>query len=138
MANWEKKSQYLLTEIVKYDSYIDSLKSGMLLRLKKRGEKALEKALGTMNADDDENGGTGGNGGSGNGGGSGKRWKGYPGEETIPEGDEPPPTPGLTVQASLQGRNSRSSSHHSSSRRSTSQHRRESAETESVSISVEG
>lgn len=38
-GNWEKKSQYLLTEIVKYDSYIDSLQSAMSLRLKKRGEK---------------------------------------------------------------------------------------------------
>ncbi|EFI28119.1 Sec7 domain GEF [Coprinopsis cinerea okayama7 len=44
-SNWEKKSQYLLTEIVKYDSYIDSLQSAMTLRLKKRGEKALERAL---------------------------------------------------------------------------------------------
>ena len=43
-SNWEKKSQYLLTEIVKYDSYIDSLQAAMSLRLKKRGEKALEKA----------------------------------------------------------------------------------------------
>lgn len=39
LSNWEKKSQYLLTEIVKYDSYIDSLQSAMNLRLKKRGEK---------------------------------------------------------------------------------------------------
>ncbi|KAJ3896245.1 hypothetical protein GG344DRAFT_36990 [Lentinula edodes] len=39
MSNWEKKSQYLLTEIVKYDSYIDSLQAAMSLRLKKRGEK---------------------------------------------------------------------------------------------------
>lgn len=39
MMNWEKKSQYLLTEIVKYDSYIDSLQAAMTLRLKKRGEK---------------------------------------------------------------------------------------------------
>lgn len=38
-SNWEKKSQYLLTEIVKYDSYIDSLQAAMSLRLKKRGEK---------------------------------------------------------------------------------------------------
>ncbi|KAK7045584.1 hypothetical protein VNI00_007416 [Paramarasmius palmivorus] len=43
--NWEKKSQYLLTEIVKYDSYIESLQTAMALRLKKRGEKALERAL---------------------------------------------------------------------------------------------
>ncbi|KAJ3724450.1 hypothetical protein C8R42DRAFT_604370 [Lentinula raphanica] len=48
MSNWEKKSQYLLTEIVKYDSYIDSLQAAMSLRLKKRGEKGespLERAL---------------------------------------------------------------------------------------------
>jgi PH and SEC7 domain-containing protein len=44
-TNWEKKSQYLLTEIVKYETYVESLKNGMSLRLKKRGEKALEKAL---------------------------------------------------------------------------------------------
>jgi hypothetical protein len=32
-------------EIVKYDSYVDSLRSAMTLRLKKRGEKALGRAL---------------------------------------------------------------------------------------------
>ncbi|KAJ3996410.1 hypothetical protein F5050DRAFT_1571547 [Lentinula boryana] len=52
MSNWEKKSQYLLTEIVKYDSYIDSLQAAMSLRLKKRGEKALERALNGTNPDD--------------------------------------------------------------------------------------
>ncbi|KAG8213666.1 hypothetical protein J3R82DRAFT_10361 [Butyriboletus roseoflavus] len=51
-SNWEKKSQYLLTEIVKYDSYIDSLQSGMSLRLKRRGEKALERALGGSSTED--------------------------------------------------------------------------------------
>ncbi|TFK74047.1 hypothetical protein BDN72DRAFT_956116 [Pluteus cervinus] len=44
-VNWANKSQYLLTEIVKYDSYIDSLEKAMAMRLKKRGEKALERAL---------------------------------------------------------------------------------------------
>ena len=39
--NWGKKSQWLLTEIVKYESYIDSLQAAMSLRLKKRGEKGL-------------------------------------------------------------------------------------------------
>ena len=43
--NWEKKSQYLLTEIVKYDSYIESLHSAMSLRLKKRGEKGKQVVL---------------------------------------------------------------------------------------------
>ncbi|KAG6812608.1 hypothetical protein H0H92_001959 [Tricholoma furcatifolium] len=50
-ANWEKKSQWLLTEIVKYESYIDSLQAAMSLRLKKRGEKALERALNGTNTD---------------------------------------------------------------------------------------
>ncbi|KAJ7178525.1 hypothetical protein C8R43DRAFT_973640 [Mycena crocata] len=72
-GNWEKKSQYLLTEIVKYDSYIDSLQAAMSLRLKKRGEKALERALNGHAGDDSP--------------GRGK-WKG-PDEETIEEADEP-------------------------------------------------
>ncbi|EGO25829.1 hypothetical protein SERLADRAFT_448749 [Serpula lacrymans var. lacrymans S7.9] len=76
-TNWEKKSQYLLTEIVKYDSYIDSLQSAMALRLKKRGEKALERALVIVSPDDDHP-----NAAKG-------KWKGYPGEDTIPEADEP-------------------------------------------------
>ena len=82
MSNWEKKSQYLLTEIVKYESYIDSLQSAMSLRLKKRGEKALEKALvGSHGADDAT--------------GPKARWNGQPYEDTIEEGEEPPPSAGL-------------------------------------------
>lgn len=50
-SNWEKRSQYLLTEIVKYETYVESLKTAMSLRLKKRGEKALEKALVTASPD---------------------------------------------------------------------------------------
>ena len=90
----------------------------MSLRLKKRGEKALEKALGSVSPEDDS--GSTGAGGSG----SGKRWKGYPEEETIPEGEEPPPTPGprLTVRQREKGRETGDS-------RSSSRHRRESAET---------
>ncbi|KAJ7096338.1 hypothetical protein C8R44DRAFT_812767 [Mycena epipterygia] len=82
LSNWEKKSQYLLTEIVKYDSYIDSLQAAMSLRLKKRGEKALERAL---NGNDSP-------------GGKGK-WKG-PEEDTIQEDDEPltPATKGFGSQ----------------------------------------
>ncbi|KAI0821612.1 hypothetical protein BC628DRAFT_1329136 [Trametes gibbosa] len=78
-TNWEKKSQYLLTEIVKYESYIDSLQAAMSLRLKRRGEKALEKAL-TPSSDDPT---------------ASKGWKGQPGQETIEEGEEPPPSAGL-------------------------------------------
>ncbi|KAK0461134.1 uncharacterized protein EV420DRAFT_1331494 [Desarmillaria tabescens] len=72
-SNWEKKSKYLLTEIVKYDLYIDSLQAAMSLRLKKRGEKALERALNGV----EESG--------------SKKWK-RP-EGTIQEDDEPS-TPG--------------------------------------------
>jgi PH and SEC7 domain-containing protein len=43
--NWNKRSSYLLTETVKYELYIDSLKAAMKERQKRRGEKALEKAL---------------------------------------------------------------------------------------------
>ncbi|KAG8754708.1 hypothetical protein FRC12_011107 [Ceratobasidium sp. 428] len=52
--NWERRSQYLLSEIVKYDSYVDSLRSAMSQRLKRRGEKALERALGVSSPDDEE------------------------------------------------------------------------------------
>ncbi|KAJ6475350.1 hypothetical protein C8R47DRAFT_1143196 [Mycena vitilis] len=83
-SNWEKKSQYLLTEIVKYDSYIDSLQAAMSLRLKKRGEKALERALNGHGVDSP--------------GGKGK-WKG-PDEATIHEDEEPltPATKGFGSQ----------------------------------------
>ena len=75
-SNWERKSQHLLTEIVKYDSYVESLRSAMSLRLKKRGEKALEKAL-VAEAQE-----------SSGGSGKGKKW-GFKGEDTILEGEEP-------------------------------------------------
>jgi PH/SEC7 domain-containing protein len=71
LSNWEKKSQYLLTEIVKYESYVESLQHAMKLRLKKRGEKALDRAL---SSDD----------GVSNTTTSGKRKA-----DTIPEADEP-------------------------------------------------
>lgn len=88
-TNWEKRSQYLLTEIVKYDSYIDSLRAAMTLRLKKRGEKVLERALVVSSPDDDsEN--------------VASKWKGYPEKDTIPEGDDPPSTPGTDLRLSLQ------------------------------------
>jgi PH and SEC7 domain-containing protein len=45
MVNWEARSQYILTELVKYEKYMDSLRNAMKERLRRRGEKALEKAL---------------------------------------------------------------------------------------------
>ncbi|KAL1748693.1 hypothetical protein HDZ31DRAFT_29171 [Schizophyllum fasciatum] len=82
LNNWEKKSQYLLTEIVKYESYIDSLTQAMALRLTKRGEKALERAL---QGQEEER--------AGNRTVKARSWKGM-GEDTITETDEPT-TPGL-------------------------------------------
>ncbi|KAF8993676.1 hypothetical protein BDQ17DRAFT_1401548 [Cyathus striatus] len=77
-SNWKKKSQYLLTEIVKYESYIDSLQTAMSLRLKKRGEKALERALNGATPTEEPA--------------TSSKWKG-PGQETIREEAEPM-TPG--------------------------------------------
>ncbi|KAG5652351.1 hypothetical protein H0H81_005328 [Sphagnurus paluster] len=86
-TNWEKKSQWLLTEIVKYESYIDSLQSAMSLRLKKRGEKALERALNGPPSDSSSIIAKG-------------KWKG-PEEATIREEAEPT-TPGPGQQFNMQ------------------------------------
>ncbi|PCH43866.1 hypothetical protein WOLCODRAFT_138645 [Wolfiporia cocos MD-104 SS10] len=86
MGNWEKKSQYLLTEIVKYESYIDSLQMAMALRLKRRGEKALERALIVASPTDSEDPAEAAVKG---------RWKGQPEQETIEEGEEPPVSAGI-------------------------------------------
>ena len=61
----------------------------MNLRLKKRGEKALERALVVSTPEEPTDV-------------AAKRWKGYPDEETIPESDEPPNTPGVASQKSQQ------------------------------------
>ena len=73
----------------------------MTLRLKKRGEKALERALAAGVGSDDEQPGR-----------AKGKWRGHPDAETIDEGEEPPPSAGLQ---------------HSSTIRSHS-HRRETAE----------
>ena len=52
----------------------------MSLRLKKRGEKALDRALAVGTTDDDQP-----NNAKG-------KWKGRPDEDTIEESDEPPPS----------------------------------------------
>lgn len=52
MANWEAKSKHLMSEVFKYETYVECLRNAMNLRLKKRGEKVLERALGS--AADDE------------------------------------------------------------------------------------
>jgi len=50
--NWKSKSQFLTSEIVKYDIYVDALKAAMALRHKKRGEKVLERALVSVEEED--------------------------------------------------------------------------------------
>ena len=52
------------------------------MRLKKRGEKALEKALVNSPGSDDM-------------AGPKARWKGQPDEDTIEESEEPPPSAGI-------------------------------------------
>lgn len=77
----------------------------MALRLKRRGEKVLERALHRGPGDDDPD-----------AFGSNKgKWKGRPEEATIMEGDEPPPSSG-----GIEGLEGRSGSR--------MRHRRETAE----------
>ncbi len=45
MANWEKKSSYLLREIVKFRTYIDCLQAAEAQKQKIYAERAAEKAL---------------------------------------------------------------------------------------------
>ncbi|KZT10625.1 uncharacterized protein LAESUDRAFT_720978 [Laetiporus sulphureus 93-53] len=85
MSNWEKKSQYLLAEIIKYDSYIESLQAAMSLRLKRRGEKALERALVVSSPTEEEFSDTA----------IKSKWRGQPDQDTIEEGEEPPASAGV-------------------------------------------
>jgi hypothetical protein len=52
MANWEKKSSYLLREIVKFRTYIDSLHGAEQTKKRIYAERAAEKAL--LEDSDDE------------------------------------------------------------------------------------
>lgn len=45
MANWEKKSSYLLREIVKFRTYIDCLQAAEAQKQRIYAERAAEKAL---------------------------------------------------------------------------------------------
>ncbi|RFU35476.1 hypothetical protein B7463_g915, partial [Scytalidium lignicola] len=56
MANWEKKSSYLLREIVKFGTYIDSLQAAEAAKKRIYAERAAERALaeGGYEDDDDE------------------------------------------------------------------------------------
>jgi hypothetical protein len=51
MANWERKSQYLLREIVKFRTYIDTLTAAQVQKQKIYAEReALEESLETDGA----------------------------------------------------------------------------------------
>nr|XP_019008884.1 uncharacterized protein I206_06570 [Kwoniella pini CBS 10737]OCF47665.1 hypothetical protein I206_06570 [Kwoniella pini CBS 10737] len=43
--NWKSKSHYIHTEIFKYETYVEALRNAISLRVKKQGEKKLEKSL---------------------------------------------------------------------------------------------
>ncbi|KAH8926983.1 hypothetical protein BT69DRAFT_1317214 [Atractiella rhizophila] len=53
LANWEKKSKWLLAEIVKFETYIEVLERSVKLRNKKRDEKRVEELLKVADAADD-------------------------------------------------------------------------------------
>ena len=77
----------MLAEHVKYESYVDSLQAAMTLRFKKRGEKALERALRADAAN------------QGSSSGKGKH-KGRTNPKTIPESEEPSPVTVSSPQSS--------------------------------------
>jgi len=52
MANWEKKSSYLLREIVKFRTYIDCLQAAETQKKKIYAERDAEKAV--KERDDEE------------------------------------------------------------------------------------
>lgn len=52
LNNWEKKSSYLLHEIVKFRTYIDSLQMAAAQREKMRAEKAASLRSGSRCGDD--------------------------------------------------------------------------------------
>jgi PH/SEC7 domain-containing protein len=44
-ANWTAKYKYLVAEKSRYECYVDALNNAIALRIKKQGEKKLEKSL---------------------------------------------------------------------------------------------
>ncbi|GAA5964713.1 hypothetical protein JCM3765_004365 [Sporobolomyces pararoseus] len=54
LANWERKSQHLLSEIVKWSTYIEALTSAVKLRSIQRGKKQVEAMLKSADLNQDE------------------------------------------------------------------------------------
>lgn len=53
-ANWEKRSSFLLSEIVKYTTYVSALEDAIKLRSQKTADKAMEKMLKSADEDDEQ------------------------------------------------------------------------------------
>ncbi|BGP48501.1 hypothetical protein JCM10450v2_004377 [Rhodotorula kratochvilovae] len=53
LANWERKSQHLLAESVKYRTYVDALAGAVKLRALQRGQKEVARMLESADADAD-------------------------------------------------------------------------------------
>lgn len=56
MANWEKKSSYLLREIVKFRTYIDCLQAAEQGKQRIYAERATKKAAEERNDEEEERG----------------------------------------------------------------------------------
>jgi hypothetical protein len=54
MANWEKKSSYLLREIVKFRTYIDCLQAAETQKKRIYEEREAEKAFRETTGDEEE------------------------------------------------------------------------------------
>ncbi|KAK4054533.1 hypothetical protein OIV83_001027 [Microbotryomycetes sp. JL201] len=54
LANWDRKSKHLLSESVKYQTYIEALSSAIKLRSLKRGQKQIEQMLRQADQVEDE------------------------------------------------------------------------------------
>lgn len=52
-ANWERKSKYLLAELVKYQTYVEALRTARTDRLKRKDEKQVKRLLERADEDDD-------------------------------------------------------------------------------------
>lgn len=57
MTNWERKSSYLLREIVKFRTYIDCLQAAQALREQMKGEKERERERAAASAEGGKEGG---------------------------------------------------------------------------------
>lgn len=55
MANWERKSSYLLREIVKFRTYIDSLEAAQIQKEKIYASRALSASAAAKDTQEKEN-----------------------------------------------------------------------------------